>query len=114
MPALDGGDDPVWVGGPDERLGIGILLGDEAVDGGLKIDERVERSPLQAPSGELGEEPLDCVEPRASPHCPDPISHRITPRMVESSSTPYAARRRQKASLDQRLSCRFRGVRQVI
>jgi hypothetical protein len=31
----DRGDDAVWVGGPDEGLGIGILFGDEAVDGSL-------------------------------------------------------------------------------
>ena len=32
---------------------------------GLEVDERVKRSPLQAPPGELGKEALDRVEPRA-------------------------------------------------
>lgn len=63
MPAFDGGDDPVWVGGPSEGLGVGVLLGDETVDGGLEVDERVECAALQAPPGELGEEAFDGVEP---------------------------------------------------
>ena len=65
MPAPDGGDDPVGIGGPNERPRIGILLGDEAVDGGLEVDQRVECAALEAPPGELGEEALDGVEPRA-------------------------------------------------
>ena len=65
MPALDGRDDPVGVGGPDEGLGIGVLLGDEAVDGGLEVDQRMERASFEAPAAELGEEAFDRVEPRA-------------------------------------------------
>jgi hypothetical protein len=45
-----------------ERLGVGVLLGDEGVDGGLEIDHRVERTALQPPRGEFGEE-VDGVEP---------------------------------------------------
>ena len=40
------------------------MLGDEAVDGGLEVDDRVEDAALQAALGELGEETLDRVEPR--------------------------------------------------
>lgn len=65
MPAFDGGDDFIWVGGPDEGFGVGILLGDEAVDGGLEIDERMEHAALEAAVGELGEEALNGVEPGA-------------------------------------------------
>jgi hypothetical protein len=35
-----GGDDFIWISGPDERLGLMIGLFDEAVDGGLEIDDR--------------------------------------------------------------------------
>lgn len=63
MPAFDGGDDPVWVGSPSEGLWVGVLLGDKAVDGGLEINERVERAALQAPLGEFGKEAFDGVEP---------------------------------------------------
>ncbi len=63
--APDGGDDAVWVCGPDERFGIGVLFGYEAVDGGLEVDERMECAALEAAVGELGEEALDGVEPRA-------------------------------------------------
>lgn len=41
-----------------------IGLGDEAVDGGLEVDDRTEDAPFQTPPGELGEEGLDGVEPR--------------------------------------------------
>ena len=33
LPAIDSGDDAVWVGGPDEGFGIVVGLGDEAVYG---------------------------------------------------------------------------------
>jgi len=38
VPASDGSDDLVGIGGPDERLGVVISLGEEALDGGLEID----------------------------------------------------------------------------
>ena len=38
-PAIDGGDDCIWVFLPDEGLGFFIVLGDKAVDGGLKIGD---------------------------------------------------------------------------
>ena len=41
------------------------MLLEEAVDGGLKINDRVEDAALQPPLGELGEEALDGVEPGA-------------------------------------------------
>lgn len=37
---------------------------DEAVDGGLEIDDRMEDAVLQASAGQFGEKPLDRVEPR--------------------------------------------------
>jgi hypothetical protein len=36
FPALDIGEDAARIGGPDERLGIGVGFADEAVDGGLR------------------------------------------------------------------------------
>ena len=53
----------VGVGGPDEGLGIGIGLGEEAVDGGLKVDDGAEDAAFEASAGELGEEALDGIEP---------------------------------------------------
>ena len=41
------------------------MLGEEAVDGGLEVDERAEDAALEAAPGELGEEALDGVEPGA-------------------------------------------------
>lgn len=37
MPALDGGDDFVGIGGPGEGLWLLVVLGEEAVDGGLEV-----------------------------------------------------------------------------
>ena len=54
-------DDFVGIGFPDEWLGLGIVLGDEAVDGGLQVDDGMEHAMLQSPAGELGEEALDRV-----------------------------------------------------
>ncbi len=41
-----------------------VVFGDEAVDGGLEDCEGVEHATLEPSPGELGEEPLDDVEPR--------------------------------------------------
>ena len=55
MPASDGGDDFVGIGSPDEGPGLLIVLVDEAVDGGLKVDHGVEHAILQ-PSTALSHE----------------------------------------------------------
>jgi hypothetical protein len=39
------------------------VLGKEAVDGGLKVDERVEDAASEAAVGQLGEETFDGIEP---------------------------------------------------
>ena len=65
MPAFDGGDDFIRVGGPDEGLGIMIGLFDEAVDRSLELDDRAEDAALETALGELGEEALDGIEPGA-------------------------------------------------
>ena len=38
MPSFDGGDDLVWIGGPDEGLWVVVGLVEEAVDGDLEVD----------------------------------------------------------------------------
>src|ERR1700674_2676646 len=63
MPTIGGGDDFVWIGGPDEGLCLLVVVGDEAIDGGLEIDDAFEDAALEAPLGEDGEETLDGVEP---------------------------------------------------
>jgi hypothetical protein len=58
-----GGDGAIGVGFPDEWLWVvGIVLSDEAVDGGLKIDNGMEDAVLEPAPGEFGEEALDGVE----------------------------------------------------
>ena len=45
----DGGDDLVWVLGPAEGARVVIGLGEEALDGGLKVDKGMEHAALQRP-----------------------------------------------------------------
>lgn len=51
LPAGDGSEDAIGVGGSDEGLGMFFVLGDVAVDGGLEIDERAEDPTRDAASG---------------------------------------------------------------
>src|ERR1700681_4932149 len=62
-PASDGGDNFVGVCGPDEGFGIIVGFAEEAVDGGLEVDDRAEHAPFEAALGQFGEEALDGVEP---------------------------------------------------
>jgi len=64
VPTSDGGDDLLWVFGSVEGARIGVGIGHEAVDGGLKRCEGMEHAPFEAPFCELGEKALDGVEPR--------------------------------------------------
>jgi hypothetical protein len=47
----------------NEGLRMLVIFGDEAVDGGLKIDNALEDAAFEAALGEDGEEALDGVEP---------------------------------------------------
>ncbi len=58
VPAFNGGDNPIWVFGLDERFGLVIVLCDEAVDGALQIGDGAEDAALKPPFGKLCEEPL--------------------------------------------------------
>jgi hypothetical protein len=40
VPSFDGSNDFIWIGCPGEGFGVLVGLGDEAIDGGLEIDER--------------------------------------------------------------------------
>ena len=48
-----------------EWLGGSVVLVDEAIDRGLKVDDGMEDAALQASARELGQEALDRVQPRA-------------------------------------------------
>ena len=63
VPASDGSDDVVGIGGPDEGFGAVVGFRKEAFDRGLQIDERAEHAALQPPPGQLGEEALDGIQP---------------------------------------------------
>jgi len=65
VPSIEGGDDFIWVCGPDEGLWFLVGLGDEAVDGGLEFDDRAKDASLKAAPGEFGEEALNGIEPGA-------------------------------------------------
>jgi len=63
VPAPDGGDDFVWMGDPLEGFGFGVVVFEEAVDGGLKVGDGSEDATLEAALGQDGEEALDGIEP---------------------------------------------------
>jgi len=60
--AFDGFDGAVRIGGPYERLGRLVVVGDEAVNGGLEVDSR-EDAALEATVAEPCEELFYGVEP---------------------------------------------------
>ena len=62
--AIHLGEDLVGGFGPDEGLGVVVVLVDIAVDGGLEIDDRVEAAAPDSSAGERREEGLDGVQPR--------------------------------------------------
>jgi hypothetical protein len=64
-PAVDGGEDDVGRFGPDERLGLIVDVRDEAVDSGLKLDDRGEDAAFEPLPGKLGEQALDRIGPGA-------------------------------------------------
>lgn len=61
VPTFDGGDDFIGIGGPDERLGLPVVFGDVAVDGGLQVDDGMEHAAPEATLRQLGEEALDAL-----------------------------------------------------
>ena len=63
VPSFHGSNDLVWIGCPGKGFGVFVSFSDEAIDGGLKIDERVKDATFKPPSCKFGEEALDGVEP---------------------------------------------------
>ena len=68
------------IGSPDEGLWLLVVVGDEAIDGGLEIDDAFEDAALEAPLGEDGEETLDGVEPTGRGGREMEASARMTPQ----------------------------------
>ena len=64
-PAVDGGENGIGGFGPDEWLGFVVGFSDEAVDGGLKLDNRCEDAAFEALPGELGKQAFDGIGPGA-------------------------------------------------
>jgi hypothetical protein len=49
--------------GPDEGIGLIIVLADVAIDGGLQVGDRAEGAALETAAAERGEEGLHGIEP---------------------------------------------------
>ena len=64
FPAPDLLDDGVGIGGPDEGLRVLVILVEETIDSGLKVDDAREDAALEPPLRQRGEEALDGVDPR--------------------------------------------------
>src|SRR5439155_3232432 len=95
MPTIGGGDDFVWIGGPDEGLWLLVVVGDEAIDGGLEIDDAFEDAALEAPLGEDGEETLDGVEPTGRGGREMGAPARMTPQPFDHLGVLASGARRQ-------------------
>ena len=65
MPASDGGDDFVGIGGPGEGPRLLIVLIEEAVDRGLQVGDGAKDAALEPALCQGREEALDRVEPRS-------------------------------------------------
>ena len=64
-PSVWCGDDVIGMCFPDEWLWVGgIVFTDEAIDGGLEIDEGMEDTVLEPAPREFGKEALDGIESR--------------------------------------------------
>ena len=63
-PTPDSGEDGVGGFGLDEGLRLVVGFGDEAVDGGLQLDDRGEDTALERLLGEFGKPTFDRVGPR--------------------------------------------------
>jgi hypothetical protein len=63
VPSIEGGDDFIWICGPDEGPRFMVCLGDEAVDGGLEFDDGAKDAALETAPRELCEETLYGIEP---------------------------------------------------
>jgi len=62
--ASDGGDDLVGIGDPLEGLRLGVVIVEEAVDGGLEVGDGSEDAACEAALGQDGEEaPRSKAEP---------------------------------------------------
>ena len=63
MPAGCGGDDLVWICLPAERLGVEVVLGEVAVDGGLEVDDAAEDAASEPALSQRSKEAFNGVEP---------------------------------------------------
>jgi hypothetical protein len=54
LPSFDSGEDATWSRGPDEGLGIGICLGEKAIDCGFEFGDGSEHAALETPMCEFG------------------------------------------------------------
>ena len=87
MPTTGGGDDFVWIGGPDEGLWLLVVVGDEAIDGGLEIDDAFEDAALEALSLRRPSTPSDMNR-----SCQRQTAVLLTPtvRMIVAVPSPSA------------------------
>ena len=110
MPAPDGGDDFIRISGRDEEFWAFVVLGKEAVDGGLKVDQRVEDAAFEAAVGQLGEAALDGIDPgtrrwrKVEGEARVPLEPLADPGMLVGSvvvedDVDRLARRRQRVAL---------------
>jgi hypothetical protein len=77
IPSVCGGDDPVGIGSPDERLEAAVVFGEKTVDRRSQINKRTKDATFAAAERALGEEAFGGVQPvgrgRREVECPADI-----------------------------------------
>ena len=69
VPAFDGGDDFLGIGGPDEGLWMIVGFPQEAINRGLEIDDRAKHAAFEAALGQLGKKPSRALSQEAEAAC---------------------------------------------
>jgi hypothetical protein len=65
VPTPDGSDDFVGVGDPFEELGVGVVVIDETVDGGLEVGDGSEDAAFETALCQDGEKPSTALSHEA-------------------------------------------------
>ena len=100
MPSPDSGDDFVGISGPDEGLGLAIVLLEEAVDGALEVVDGSEDAALETALGQNREKAFDGVEPRGRGRrevkAPARVARQPRPHGGGNYPPPFLARRSRR------------------
>ena len=98
MPTIGGGDDFVWIGGPGEGLWLLVVVGDEAIDGGLEIDDVPLKTPrLRRRLVRMAKKPSPGGSPRVT-GAPWVLNRSRPPKYQSARAAPAGTRSSARSS----------------